>query len=200
MVIDKSLNELALVKAAQAGEMDAENALLIHYKPRVQLICGKYFLPGGEKDDLEQEAMIGLFEAIHAYKEDCHLSFATFANMCIQRQVITAIKTANRKKKSILNNYISFNEPPFQGSNTTLGEMIPDPEGNPETKLIKMEEQVINMSLAEKKLSPYQLKILKLFLQGYSHTEVADFLNISLKIVSNNLYRIRKKLSCIYHK
>ena len=158
MIIDESLDDLVLVKAAQAGELDAENALLMRYKHRAQLICSKYFIPGGDKDDLEQEAMIGLFEAIHAYKEDYHASFWAFASMCIHREIITAIKTANRKKKTFLNNYVSLNEQAYLDSNKPLSEMIPDPEGNPESRIIKMEETT--MSIAEETLSTYQLQIL----------------------------------------
>ena len=200
MIIDESLDDLVLVKAAQAGELDAENALLMRYKHRAQLICSKYFIPGGDKDDLEQEAMIGLFEAIHAYKEDYHASFWAFASMCIHREIITAIKTANRKKKTFLNNYVSLNEQAYLDSNKPLSEMIPDPEGNPESRIIKMEEQETTMSIAEETLSTYQLQILKLFLQGYTHTEVANLLNCTPKIVSNNLYRIRKKMADPYGK
>lgn len=198
MVIDESLDDLSLVKAAQAGELDAENALLMRYKHKAQLICSKYFIPGGDKEDLEQEAMIGLFEAIHAYKEVFHASFWAFASMCIHREVITAIKTANRKKKTFLNNYVSLNEQAFLDSNKTLSEIIPDPESNPEAQFIKMEEHATTMSIAEEKLSAYQLQILKLFLQGYTHTEVANLLNCTPKIVSNNLYRIRKKMADLY--
>ena len=160
MIIDESLDDLVLVKAAQAGELDAENALLMRYKHRAQLICSKYFIPGGDKDDLEQEAMIGLFEAIHAYKEDYHASFWAFASMCIHREIITAIKTANRKKKTFLNNYVSLNEQAYLDSNKPLSEMIPDPEGNPESRIIKREEQETTMSIAEETLSTYQLQIL----------------------------------------
>ena len=200
MIIDETLDDLALVRAAQAGELDAENTLLMRYKHRAQLICSKYFIPGGDKDDLEQEAMIGLFEAIHAYKEDFHASFWAFASMCIHREVITAIKTANRKKKTFLNNYVSLNEHAYLDSNKTLSEMIPDLESDPEVQFIKMEEQEITMSIAEETLSAYQLQILKLFLQGYTHTEVANLLNCTPKIVSNNLYRIRKKMANPYGK
>ncbi len=125
MVIDESWDDLSLVKAAQAGELDAENALLMRYKHKAQLICSKYFIPGGDKEDLEQEAMIGLFEAIHAYKEVFHASFWAFASMCIHREVITAIKTANRKKKTFLNNYVSLNEQAFLDSNKTLVSVKP---------------------------------------------------------------------------
>ena len=142
--------------------------------------------------------MIGLFEAIHAYKEVFHASFWAFASMCIHREVITAIKTANRKKKTFLNNYVSLNEQAFLDSNKTLSEIIPDPESNPEAQFIKMEEHATTMSIAEEKLSAYQLQILKLFLQGYTHTEVANLLNCTPKIVSNNLYRIRKKMADLY--
>lgn len=200
MIIDESLDDLVLVKAAQAGELDAENALLMRYKHRAQSICSKYFIPGGDKDDLEQEAMIGLFEAIHAFKEDYHASFWAFASMCIHREIITAIKTANRKKKAFLNNYVSLSGQAYLDSNKPLSEMIPDPESNPESQFIKMEEQETTMSIAEETLSAYQLQILKLFLQGYTHTEVANLLNCTPKIVSNNLYRIRKKMADPYGK
>ena len=124
MIIDESLDDLVLVKAAQAGELDAENALLMRYKHRAQLICSKYFIPGGDKDDLEQEAMIGLFEAIHAYKDDYHASFWAFASMCIHREIITAIKTANRKKKAFLNNYVSLNEQAYDDNTDEFYNLI----------------------------------------------------------------------------
>ncbi len=188
---DESLAELSL-----AGDELATECILSRYKNLVRLRARMYFLAGADKDDLIQEGMIGLFKAIRDYDSDKRSSFRSFAELCIKRQIITAIKTATRQKHLPLNSYVSLSNPMFESdSQGPLEEiLLGGPEADPEHLFISKENtEFLNDKLNEA-LSELEKSVLALYLEGKSYQEIADLLGKSPKAIDNALQRVKKKM------
>ncbi|MDD4106269.1 MAG: RNA polymerase sporulation sigma factor SigH [Eubacteriales bacterium] len=181
---------------AQGGDGDAMLYLLDKYKRMVRLKARSYFLIGADHEDLVQEGMIGLYKAIRDYRPDRQASFYVFSELCIKRQIISAIKAATRQKHIPLNSYVSLNKPLFDEENDkTLLDMLEGNAGDPQDLLISREE-LINMELhISKVLSPFETQVLNLFLDGKSYQEIARVLDKHVKAVDNALQRIKKKMN-----
>lgn len=185
-----------LVQEAQNGNPIAEAELLDKYKPFVKAKSRAYFLIGADSEDIIQEGMIGLYKAIRDYDKQKNASFRSFAELCINRQMITAIKAATRQKHQPLNTYISLNKPVFEGeSEETYLDLLQ--EGallNPEALLIGQENKMFLENQMVKTLSKFESHVLTLYLQGRSYFEIAHMLQKSEKSIDNALQRVKKKL------
>ncbi len=185
-----------MVALAKKGDTKAQEALIRKYKNFVRSKARAYFLIGADREDIVQEGMIGLFKAIRDFQPDKFTSFKSFAELCIKRQIITAIKTATRQKHIPLNSYVSLNKPIFDDdSERTLYDMMTNSkELNPEHLVIKREE----LSLIEAKmgevLSELEWKVLNAYLDGKSYQEISLEMNKHVKSVDNALQRVKKKL------
>lgn len=185
-----------IVEAAQLGEQFAVEYLVDKYKNFVRAKARSYFLIGADKEDIIQEGMIGLFKAIRDYKLDKLTSFRAFAELCITRQIITAIKTATRQKHIPLNSYVSLNKPVYdEESDRTLIDILSTAKiTNPEEIIISREE----FTFIEKKmgeiLSSLEWKVLMAYLEGKSYQEIAVELKRHVKSIDNALQRVKRKL------
>lgn len=193
-------NDLELIEKAKNGNEIAFENLFIKYKPLAIKISRRYFLTGQDNDDLYQEAMIGFFKAYQSYKNN-HSDFKSFVTLCINRQIQSAIKSANRQKNKALNNYVSLNN---QGGYDFGAEededeivyfIIPSSDQLPDDKLISKEavENIKNQII--KLLSKFEKQVLSLYLKGLSYKEMAKRLDKTEKSVENGLTRIKSKLS-----
>lgn len=185
-----------IVESARNGDTEALEFLIKKYKNFVRAKARSYFLIGADKEDIIQEGMIGLYKAIRDYKQDKLTSFKAFAELCITRQIITAIKTATRQKHIPLNSYISLNKPIYdEESDRTLldilsGVKIMDPE-----ELIISREELKNIeSKIGEILSDLEWEVLIYYLQGKSYQEIAVELNRHVKSIDNALQRVKRKL------
>ena len=177
-------------------DRSAEEFLLNKYKNLVKSRAKMYFLAGGDNDDLMQEGMIGLFKAIHDYNSDKQASFYSFAELCVKRQIFTAIKTAARQKHQPLNTYISLNKPVYEDvSERTLVETLAERESVDPEKLYIMHEKLKDIETEiDEKLSDLEKRVLILHLQGMSYQEISEIINKPTKSIDNALQRIKKKL------
>ena len=192
----EKMKDEEIVACAQAGDQEASEYLLIKYKNFVRTKARSYFLVGADHEDIVQEGMIGLYKAIRDYNADRTGSFGAFAEICVHRQMITAIKMATRQKHIPLNSYISLNKPIYDEDSTrTLIEMIATGHSqDPEELLIGQEE----MSRAEKRiikdLTNLEKQVLSAYMEGLSYEQIAENVNRHVKCVDNALQRIKKKL------
>lgn len=186
----------ARVALAKNGDAKAQDYLIKKYKNLVRSKARAYFLIGGDKEDIVQEGMIGLFKAIRDYQPDRMASFKSFAEICVKRQIITAIKTATRQKHIPLNSYISLNKPMFdEESDRTLYDMMTNSkELNPEHLVIRREELSLMEDKMEEVLSDLEWRVLNAYLEGKSYQEISSEMNIHIKSVDNALQRVKKKL------
>jgi RNA polymerase sporulation-specific sigma factor len=194
----RELEDLQLVLKARNGGSAAMDALIRRYTGFVRLKASSYFLAGGDSDDLIQEGMIGLYKAVRDFRPDKETSFRSFAELCVTRQIITAIKTATRFKHSPLNTYISFSNTPAgqdSDSDVTLGDALPGPSvDDPSTCVISTEElQSLVFSLGTG-LSKLEADALKLYLEGSSYEEMAAELGCDTKTIDNALQRVKRKV------
>lgn len=166
--------------------------ILEKYKPLVRKKTNALYLIGGENDDLIQEGMIGLFKAVRDYKSDKEASFYSFAQLCITRQLSSALEASNRKKHMPLNTYISFSQSDSDG--TEFEEMLQDDIASPEQLLIEKEKFKEFKEQLWNKLSNMEKKVLQLYLEGNNYTSIAHMLGKSDKSIDNALSRIRQKL------
>jgi len=188
--------EEAIVERARIGDDIAQDFLIRKYKNFVRAKARSYFLIGADKEDIIQEGMIGLFKAIRDYRPEKTSSFKTFAELCITRQIITAIKTATRQKHIPLNSYVSLNKPVYdEDSERTLMDVLIGKRGtNPEDLFISQEEvNTIETRIGEI-LSDFEWKVLTAYLQGQSYQEIAQELDRHVKSIDNALQRIKRKL------
>ncbi|MBE0450027.1 MAG: RNA polymerase sporulation sigma factor SigH [Clostridia bacterium] len=191
-----SFDEEIVVELARKGDPKAQEQLIRKYKNFVRSKARAYFLIGADREDIVQEGMIGLFKAIRDFQPDKVTSFRSFAELCIKRQIITAIKTATRQKHIPLNSYVSLNKPIFdEESDRTLYDMMMNSkELNPEHLVIKREE----LSQIEEKmgevLSDLEWKVLNAYLEGKSYNEISLEMDKHVKSVDNALQRVKKKL------
>lgn len=195
-----TLSEEECLALVRQKDDEALDYLMRQYKPLVDKKSHSYFLIGGSKEDLIQEGMIGLFKAIRDYDASKNVAFYPFADLCITRQMITAVKTANRQKHLPLNTYVSLNKPAF--NNETEKEEYIDylptkRVNNPEELMIDREAVYhIKQALTEK-LSDLERKVLQLHIEGLSYVEVAKVLERPVKSIDNALQRIKKKVEQI---
>ena len=178
------------------GNNAALEQLINKYKNFVRSKAKTYFLVGADKEDIVQEGMIGLFKAIRDFKGDKMVSFKSFAEICVTRQIITAIKTATRQKHMPLNSYISLNKPVFEddGERTLMETINHDTVSDPEMLFISKEELSRIEGKINEALSSFELEVLYLYLQGKSYHEIASSVNKEVKSVDNALQRIKKKI------
>jgi len=185
-----------LIREAKAGDDKALEYLINKYKKFVRAKARTYFLIGADREDIIQEGMIGLYKAIRDFRGDKLSSFRAFAELCITRQIITAIKTATRQKHIPLNSYISLNKPVFdEESDRTLMDMINEENvSDPEEMMISREEFAgIELKMNEI-LSNLEWEVLSKYLQGRSYQEIAKELNRHVKSIDNALQRVKRKL------
>ena len=185
-----------LVVIAQTGDKLAEEILMDKFKPLVKSRSRAYFLIGADSEDIIQEGMIGLYKAVRDYDNERNASFRGFAELCVNRQMITAIKAATRQKHQPLNSYVSLNKPIFDDdSEQTYMDFLQEGElVNPETLLIGRENKSSLVMRMVDTLSGFETKVLKLYLQGLSYYEIAEKLKRTEKSIDNALQRIKKKL------
>ena len=184
------------VAQAQQGDTNAVDYLLYKYKNFVRSKARSYFLIGADHEDIVQEGMIGLFKAIRDYQAERLSSFRAFAELCITRQIITAIKTATRQKHVPLNSYISLNKPIYdEESDRTLMDVIVEGRAqNPEELIIGQEDLVSIRDRVDQVLSGLEQDVLNAYLDGKSYQEIADKLGRHVKSIDNALQRVKRKL------
>lgn len=192
-----NLRDEELAHAAQAGEAAAAELLCERYKDMVRAIARPYFLMGGDRDDLLQEGMIGLYKAIQHYEGGHNAAFRSFAELCVSRQIMSAIKMAARNKHQPLNSYISLYGDPGApaGESAELIDTLtlPAAEDPAETLLNKEAERDMRKKLSEL-LSPFEKQVVDLFLSGLSYQQIGEALSCGRKSVDNALQRVKKKL------
>ena len=185
-----------IVRHAQVADGAALEYLLNKYKNFVRTKARSYFLIGADHEDIVQEGMIGLYKAIRDYKEDKQKSFRAFAELCITRQIITAIKTATRQKHIPLNNYVSLNRPIYdEDSDRTLLDVITEEvPSNPEEMLINREDLSVIEGRIGQMLSDLEKEVLVHYMEGKSYVEIGEAMGRHVKSIDNALQRIKRKL------
>lgn len=181
-----------LIDMYRVGNETAIETLFDRYKNLVRKKAKSMYIAGGDNDDLIQEGMIGLFKAVRDYKSDKEASFYSFAQLCITRQLSSALEASNRKKHMPLNTYISFSQSDSDG--TEFEEMLQDDIASPEQLLIEKEKFKEFKEQLWNKLSNMEKKVLQLYLEGNNYTTIAHMLGKSDKSIDNALSRIRQKL------
>lgn len=177
------LTEEALIERARGGESGCVDYLMEKYKPLVRQKARTLFLVGGDKDDLIQEGMIGLYKAVRDYQGKKDASFATFANLCITRQLYSAIRISNRMKNSPLNNYVALSEQTWTETGASPEELFLDKE-----KTSRIEDAL------QEALSPFEKEVMQLYIQEQDYRSIAQTLGKEPKAVDNALQRIKTKL------
>src|SRR5919201_4482005 len=194
----RELEDLQLVLRARNGDELARDALIRRYTSFVRLKASSYFLAGGDSEDLIQEGLIGLCKAMRDFRPDKETSFRSFAELCVTRQIITAIKTATRFKHHALNSYVSFSQTPagHDGeSDVTLGDALPGPSvDDPSICVISTEELQSLVFCLGSGLSKLEAGALRLYLEGSSYEQMADDLGCDTKTIDNALQRVKRKV------
>ena len=186
-----------LIALAKQGDHTSYERLVRRYYGFVRLKASSYFLAGGDSDDLIQEGLVGLYKAIRDYRSDRESSFRNFAELCITRQIITAVKTATRNKHTPLNQYVSFSSTPASAMDgePTLDEVLPGPSHiDPVNQVISTEELHSLVACLSSVLSELESSVLSLYLDGRSYEEVAERLSCDTKTVDNALQRVKRKV------
>ena len=193
----ESMPDEDVVDMAQAGDGAALEYLLNKYKNFVRTKARSYFLIGADHEDIVQEGMIGLYKSIRDYRRDRLKSFRSFAELCITRQIITAIKTATRQKHIPLNSYISLNRPIYdEDSDRTLLDVISeDAPSNPEEMLIDREDLSVIEGRIGQVLSDLEKDVLIKYMEGKSYVEISRETGRHVKSIDNALQRIKRKLT-----
>jgi RNA polymerase sporulation-specific sigma factor len=194
----RELEDLQLVMRARNDDGTALDLLIRRYTGFVRLKASSYFLAGGEGEDLVQEGLIGLYKAVRDFRADKETSFRSFAELCITRQIITAIKTATRFKHAPLNTYVSFSHTPAgqeSESDCTLGDALPGPSvDDPSTCVISTEELQSLVFCLGSGLSRLESDALRLYLEGLSYEDMAAELGCDTKTIDNALQRVKRKI------
>jgi RNA polymerase sporulation-specific sigma factor len=193
----RELEDLQLVMRARNGDQSALDGLIRRYHGFVRLKASSYFLAGGDAEDLIQEGLIGLYKAVRDFRADKETSFRSFAELCVTRQIITAIKTATRFKHSPLNTYVSFSQTPAgqDDSDCTLGDALPGPTvDEPPVVVISTEELQSLVFTLGTGLSTLEAEALRLYLEGSSYEEMAAELGCDTKTIDNALQRVKRKV------
>lgn len=187
--------EQELVLAAQKGNAAAMDELCYRYKDRVRMIARQYFLKGADRDDVIQEGMIGLYKAIRDYRTDCSASFSSFAEVCVTRQIISAINAAQRQKHMPLNSYVSlYNTSPVEGDDRELIDVLELTDSGPEDALISKETSEKLREEVRSRLTPLERRVTELFLEGLTYQQISEAIGRPAKSVDNALSRVKKKL------
>jgi len=187
-----------LLALAKQGSPDAYDRLVRRYYSFVRLKASSYFLIGGDSEDLIQEGLVGLYKAIRDYRTDRESSFRNFAELCITRQIITAVKTATRNKHTPLNQYVSFSSTPAStlDGEPTLDEVIAGPSvHDPVNQVISSEELRSLVACLSTALSDLEARVLALYLDGYSYEQVGERIGCDCKTVDNALQRVKRKVA-----
>lgn len=187
-----------LIESIKSGNKLALEHLINRYRNLVNMKVSKYYIIGAEKEDIVQEGLIGLYKAIKCYQPDKQNSFKSFAGICIERQLITAIKTSNRQKHMPLNSYISLNKEAYDNdddsNNTDLIEILDaNMVEDPLDMITKKEYYQIVENTIDKSLSDFEKRVLNCYMQGESYIQIAERLDAPVKSIDNAIQRIRKK-------
>lgn len=197
-VTGTQLEELAdadLVLRARHGDGRATEVLVARYRGAVRARAANYFLVGADRDDLCQEGLIGLTKAVRDFDVDNGASFAAFADLCITRQMLTAIKMATRLKHTPLNSYVSYDRPHDGDPDRTIADTVAVEEGlDPLESLLADDGLRTLMAVVDEVLSGLEADVLKLYVDGRSYQEIADLLGRRTKSIDNALQRIKRKL------
>lgn len=192
------VDDYFLIALAKQGDVTAYDRIVRRYYGFVRLKASSYFLAGGDSDDLIQEGLVGLYKAVRDYRSDRESSFRNFAELCITRQIITAVKTATRNKHSPLNQYVSFSATPAGSagdSEPTLEEVLPGSTvHDPVNQVISSEELRSLVACLSTALSELESRVLALYLDGHSYEDVAERLGCDAKTVDNALQRVKRKV------
>ena len=195
---ERELEDLQLVVKARNGDNAAMDQLIRRYTGFVRMKASSYFLAGGDGEDLVQEGLIGLYKAVRDFRHDKETSFRSFAELCVTRQIITAIKTATRFKHSPLNTYVSFSHTPAgqeSDGDCTLGDALPGPSTNdPSSCVISTEELQSLVGCLGTTLSSLESDALRLYLDGKSYDTMALELDCDTKTIDNALQRVKRKI------
>ncbi|MFC4355400.1 RNA polymerase sporulation sigma factor SigH [Chryseomicrobium palamuruense] len=185
-----------ILELVHAGNTEALDFLITKYKPLVRMKSKSYFLIGADKEDILQEGMIGLYKAIRDFREEKLTSFRAFAELCITRQIITAIKTATRQKHIPLNSYVSLDKPVYdeESERTLLDTIASTVVDDPEQLLISQESFDFMEEKMGEMLSDLEQQVLMLYIEGQSYQEISEQLNRHVKSIDNALQRVKRKL------
>lgn len=192
----ENLEDEELINMTKKGDKKALNYLLDKYTDIVSMKAGKYFIVGAEKEDIMQEGLIGLFKAIKSFDTQKQSSFKTFANLCIERQLQTAIKSSMRQKHMPLNSYLSFNASAYEeNDDTSLLEVFEQENASEDPLDIVTKKEYYNFveERIEETLSDFEKQVLHRYTNGESYTEIAEKVDAPVKSVDNAIQRIRKK-------
>jgi len=196
--VQLELEDNYLIALAKQGRPDAYDKIVRRYYGFVRLKASSYFLIGGDADDLIQEGLVGLYKAVRDFRTDRESSFRNFAELCITRQIITAVKTSTRNKHTPLNEYVSFSQTPAASSgegDPTLDEMLPGPTvHDPVNQVISSEELHSLVGCLSSVLSELESSVLSLYLDGHSYEAVAERIDCDTKTVDNALQRVKRKV------
>src|ERR671926_244862 len=199
----RELEDLQLVLRARNGDGGALDALVRRYTGFVRLKASSYFLAGGDAEDLLQEGLIGLYKAVRDFRPEKETSFRSFAELCVTRQIITAIKTATRFKHAPLNTYVSFSHTPAgqeADSDCTLGDALPGPAvDDPATCVISSDELRSLLECLSSTLSALESQVLTYYLEGRSYEAIGDLIGCDPKTVDNALQRVKRKVLAHLH-
>jgi RNA polymerase sigma-H factor len=200
--LQRELADLQLVMRARNGDQKALDELIRRYSGFGRLKASSYFLAGGDAEDLIQEGLIGLYKAVRDFSPD-KSSFRSFAELCVTRQIITAIKTATRFKHAPLNTYVSFSHTPAgqeSDGDCTLGDALPGPAvDDPSVCVISTEELQSLVFTLGNGLSKLEADALKLYLEGESYETMAEWLGCDTKTIDNALQRVKRKVLAHQH-
>lgn len=188
-----------IISLIHKGDLYAQEYIINKYKNLVKIKARTYFIMGADKEDIIQEGMIGLYKAIRDYKPDKMASFYSFADLCVNRQIITAIKAANRQKHMPLNSYLSLNRSVYEeNTNYTYIELLSnDKLSNPEELIIGQEDKIYIERNILAVLSELECRVLSLYLRGKSYTEIAAIIKKDEKSIDNALQRVKRKVEKI---
>lgn len=195
-----ALNDPELIARYQGGDPRALEVIISRYRRFARAKGRGYFLVGGDHDDIEQEALIGLYKAARDFRPGHQASFRSFAELCITRQIITAIKTATRQKHQPLNQCVSINASrrggTDEGDDRSMDEVLTDPKtaGDPADQVIADERMTRMRDGMREVLSPLEVEVLRLYVAGKSYQEIGDELGRHTKSIDNALQRIKRKL------
>lgn len=190
-----NLTDEELIEMSRDGDKKALNYLIDKYTDIVNMKVSKYFIVGAERDDIMQEGLVGLFKAIKCYSKEKQSSFKTFANLCIERQLQTAIKSSNRQKHMPLNSYVSLNMSAYdENEDTSLLEVLNSKTmEDPLDTITKKEYYKFVEDRMDESLSDFEKQVLHRFTQGESYSQIAEKLDMPVKSIDNAIQRIRKK-------
>lgn len=204
MIRYHEMDDVEVIGLIRQKDPQAMDALIRRYRGLVKREARKLYLIGSDEEDLIQEGMIGLFQAIRDYAPKEESSFASFAKLCVTRQMYSAVTASNRKKHQPLNTYVSLDSPVFADGYSesgdrgqTMEDMIyaDEKNTNPEKIILDREQVVMIESVIIERLTSYERKVLKLYLEGQSYDDIAEALSKTRKAIDNAIQRIRRKIS-----